>query len=188
MEPLPITISLVQAIASSLKNGRYRSSAQIFSMARQQHVAHTGQRLGADIEQEVHPQHREGPRPLHAQGCLHRRGPRSHRRRRHSTGDNDRTLGRLRLRLRPRDHHLLLVDVTGHRGSSSQVLTRVVRNDHLWQNGILHLTVPQDRHRWNVHHQVTPMHVLRQLGSPLPLSCLGNIHEPQSHPEHRQER
>ena len=45
LPPLPITAELVQAIASSLKRCRYRSSAQIFSMARQQHVAHTGVRL-----------------------------------------------------------------------------------------------------------------------------------------------
>ena len=53
LPPLPITTELVQAIASSLKRGRYRSSAQIFSMARQQHVAHTGFRLSADIEQQI---------------------------------------------------------------------------------------------------------------------------------------
>ena len=53
LPPLPITAELVQAIASSLKRGRYRSSAQIFSMARQQHVAHTGSRLSADIEQQI---------------------------------------------------------------------------------------------------------------------------------------
>ena len=53
LPPLPITAELVQAIASSLKRGRYRSSAQVFSMARQQHVAHTGCRLSADIEQQI---------------------------------------------------------------------------------------------------------------------------------------
>ena len=53
LPPLPITAELVQAIASSLKRGRYRSSAQIFSMAPQQHVAHTGFRLSADIEQQI---------------------------------------------------------------------------------------------------------------------------------------
>ena len=53
MAPLPITSELVQAIASSLRHGRYRSSAQIFSMARQQHIAHTGHRLPDDIEQQI---------------------------------------------------------------------------------------------------------------------------------------
>ncbi|CAE7476622.1 unnamed protein product, partial [Symbiodinium pilosum] len=49
LPPLPITAELVQAIASSLKRGRCRSSAQVFSMARQQ----PGCRLSADIEQQI---------------------------------------------------------------------------------------------------------------------------------------
>ena len=118
---------------------------------------------------------------------FHRRGPRSYRRRRHSTGDHDRILGRLHLRLRPRDHHLLLVDVKGHRTSSNQVLPRMVRDDPLWQNDVFHLIISQIQRHWNVYHQVPFVHLLRQSGGLLPLSCLGEIQEPQPHPRHHQE-
>ena len=38
LPPLPIMTDLVNAIGASLKQGRYRSAPQVFSMARQQHV------------------------------------------------------------------------------------------------------------------------------------------------------
>ena len=50
LPPLPITTDLVNAIGASLKQGRYRSSPQVFSMARQQHIALVKQPLSMDIE------------------------------------------------------------------------------------------------------------------------------------------
>ena len=49
LPPLPITTDLVNAIGASLKQGRYRSAPQVFSMARQQHVTLVKQ-LSMDIE------------------------------------------------------------------------------------------------------------------------------------------
>ena len=50
LPPLPITTDLVNAIGASLKQGRYRSAPQVFSMARQQHVTLVKQPLSMDIE------------------------------------------------------------------------------------------------------------------------------------------
>ena len=50
LPPVPITTDLVNAIGASLKQGRYRSAPQVFSMARQQHVTLVKQPLSMDIE------------------------------------------------------------------------------------------------------------------------------------------
>ena len=181
LPPLPITAELVQAIASTLKRGRYHSSAQVFSMARQQHVAHTGCRLSADIEQPA------GPGPINAQGRIHCRRPRSHNGQLQYTTTSRRPLGRVPLRLCPRDSHLLLVDASGRRSSGSSVLRCLVRNHLLWQVGVLHAPLSQNRHNWDVYYTVAPMHMFRQLGGPLSIPCFGHVHPTQSSPGRRQE-
>ena len=50
LPPLPITTDLVNAIGASLKQGCYRSSPQVFSITRQQHIALVKQPLSMDIE------------------------------------------------------------------------------------------------------------------------------------------
>ena len=91
-------------------------------------------------------------------------GPQSNNRARHqhpSFWTHTTPLDRRHLRLHPRHHRLLLVDVARHRSGSSQTGTRLVRNYTIWQDGVLYATLPQDRYHRDVHRPVPSMHVRR---------------------------
>lgn len=49
LPPLPLDVQLVRKVAAYLRTGGYRSSAQFFARARQQHVLSTGAEPSADV-------------------------------------------------------------------------------------------------------------------------------------------
>ena len=53
LPPFPLTIELVSAIGASLKAGGYRSAAQVFGMARQQHVLIHKIAVPVNVEQHI---------------------------------------------------------------------------------------------------------------------------------------
>ena len=53
MEPMPLTIKLVDAVAASLWAGDYRSAAQIFSQVSQEHISRTGTNVPPAIQLRI---------------------------------------------------------------------------------------------------------------------------------------